>query len=215
MIRNSIGALLITGTLITASLALAQTIRETRTVTTTEGTVSEFNPQSIVIKSSDQSSPVSYTSSQTITYVDENGSPIAVKEITSGRPVTVHYTKEGDQLIATKVIVRKGSAAPTVIVQTTDSSTSSGIVTEFGPNTIVIKSGSSATPLLYGYSTETIYVDDTGMLISRKMVQLGVPVTIHFVKAGNTYIATKIVVNTAVPSVVEDRTVKTTITTTK
>ena len=215
MIRNSIAALLITGTLITASLALAQTVRETQTVTTTEGTVSQLNPESIIIRTSDQTTPINYTSSKTTTYVDENGSAVAVKDVTSGLPVTVYYTKVGDALVASKVMIKGANTSPTVVVRSVDAATASGIVTELGPNTIIIKSEASATPLLYGYTNETIYVDDTGMPISSKMVRVGAAVTLNFVRSGNTFIATKIVANTAIPGVVEAKTVKTTTTTTK
>lgn len=41
---------------------------------------------------------------------------MSVETVKSGLPVTVHYTREGDGMIATKVIVRK-AAAPGVIIQ--------------------------------------------------------------------------------------------------
>ena len=215
MIRNSSAALLSTGTLITASLALAQTVRETQTVTTTEGTLSQLNPESIIIRTTDQTTPISYASSKTTTYVDENGSTVAVKEVASGLPVTIYYSKVGDVLVASKVVIRRDRTSPSVVVRSVEAATASGIVTEIGPNTIIIKSETSATPLLYGYTNETIYVDDTGMPISSKMVRVGAAVTLNFVRSGNTFIATKIVANTAIPGVVEAKTVKTTTTTTK
>ncbi len=78
-------------------------------VTTTEsvGTVSQFNPDTIVIKSETTTSPTQYHYTKSTTYVDENGAPVSIETVKSGQPVTVYYTKEGDKMTANKVVVRK------------------------------------------------------------------------------------------------------------
>jgi len=111
VIRKSIGAILLTGTLITA---LAQS--EVTTTTTSEGTVSEFGPQTMVIKTATGTAPVAYSYSKTTTYVDEAGKPVAVTTVKSGIPVTVYYTKTGDALVASKVIVRKAAVVPSPVL---------------------------------------------------------------------------------------------------
>ena len=79
----------------------------TTTVTTNSGTVSQFGPDAIVIKTLPSSAPVAYQYTTSTTYVDEMGRPFAMKNVKPGMPVTVHYTKTGDQMVATKVVVKK------------------------------------------------------------------------------------------------------------
>jgi hypothetical protein len=120
-IRRSIEAILLTASFAIACPALAQTSDDssttTTTTTTTAGTVSEFGPDGIVIKTTTGTDPVRYTSSKTTTYVDENGKTVSIKTVKSGLPVTVYYTKVGDKLVATKVIVRKAVVAPTNVIE--------------------------------------------------------------------------------------------------
>jgi hypothetical protein len=79
------------------------------TVTTTEnvGTVSEVRPDTIVVRSETSSSPMSYSYTKSTTYVDDTGAPVSMETVKSGLPVTVYYTREGDRMIANKVVVRK------------------------------------------------------------------------------------------------------------
>ena len=79
----------------------------TTTTTTNSGTVSQFAPDMIVIKTSPSASPVTYRSTTTTTYVDESGKPVASTTIKNGVPVTVYSSKNGDQMVATKVVVKK------------------------------------------------------------------------------------------------------------
>ncbi len=82
----------------------------TTTTTTTQaaGTVSEFGPDSIVIRTAPTASPTTYEYTETTTYVDEAGNPVdAETVIKSGVPVTVFYSKSGDKMVATKVVVKK------------------------------------------------------------------------------------------------------------
>jgi len=103
--------------LFTANVALAQTAApattSTTTTTTSDGTVSQFSPDTIVVKSTTSADPISYSYSKTTTYVDENGNPVASETVKSGAPVTVYYTQDGDKMIATKVIVRKTTTTTT------------------------------------------------------------------------------------------------------
>ncbi len=105
--------------LFTANLALAQTAAPSSTTTTTtsattsDGTVSQFSPNTIVVSSTTSAAPVSYSYSKTTTYVDENGNPVASETVKSGAPVTVYYTQDGDKMVATKIIVRKTTTTST------------------------------------------------------------------------------------------------------
>ena len=99
--------------LFTANMASAQTTAPSTTSTTTvmnsDGTVSQFGPDTIVVKSTTSADPVSYSYSKTTTYVDEDGNPVSSETVKSGAPVTVYYTQDGDKMIASKVIVRKST----------------------------------------------------------------------------------------------------------
>ncbi|OGQ97692.1 MAG: hypothetical protein A2521_01955 [Deltaproteobacteria bacterium RIFOXYD12_FULL_57_12] len=79
----------------------------TTTTTETAGTISEVRPDTIVVRSETSSSPMSYTYTKSTTYVDQNGTPVSIETVKSGLPVTVYYTREGDRMIANKVVVQK------------------------------------------------------------------------------------------------------------
>src|SRR6185503_13753086 len=102
------------------SLASAQTSVTTTTggttattTTTTAGTISEFSPDTIVVRSETAAEPIRYSYSKTTTYVDETGAPVSRELIKSGLPVTVYYVKQGDRMIANKVVVRKKTTTTT------------------------------------------------------------------------------------------------------
>ena len=79
----------------------------TSTTTETAGTISEFGPDTIVVRSETSSSPMHYNYTKSTTYVDNTGNPVSIETVKSGLPVTVYYTQEGDHMIANKVVVRK------------------------------------------------------------------------------------------------------------
>jgi uncharacterized protein GlcG (DUF336 family) len=230
IIRKFVGALLLAATLTTTGHVLAQRVEATSTVTTSEGTISEFGPQAIVIKTALGTEPVRYISSETTNYVDENGFPVSLATVTSGLPVTVFYTKVGDTLIASKIMVKKSASAPltmvtpTTVVATpttvaattveTTTTTSAGTITDFGTGRMMIKTETSPTPLNYLYSETTTYVDESGVPVAIETVKSGLPVTVHYTKVGDTLTATKVVVRKA-PLVEEKKTTTTTTTISK
>src|SRR4051794_26726849 len=83
------------------SLASAQSVTST---TTSMGTISEFSPDTIVIRDQSASEPMRYSYTKSTTYVDETGAPVSMDLVKSGLPVTVYYSKDGDRMIADKVI---------------------------------------------------------------------------------------------------------------
>src|SRR6476659_8823891 len=86
------GAVFLGLALLTANVAIAQTaVTETTTTTTSAGTVSEFGPETIMIRSETSPEPIRYSYSKTTTYVDESGKPVSVETVKSGIPVTVYY----------------------------------------------------------------------------------------------------------------------------
>ena len=109
MIKRVKSFVLVLAVLVMPCTLFAQQEKVTSTVTTTEsaGTISEFNPDTIVIKSETSSSPNRYSYTEKTTYVDETGATVSRETVKSGQPVTVYYTSEGDRMIASKVVVRK------------------------------------------------------------------------------------------------------------
>ena len=97
------------------------------TTTNSAGTISEFGPETIVIRSTTAAEPLRYSYSKTTTYVDETGAPVSIETVKSGLPVTVYYTRVGDQLVASRVIVKRAvvvvPTAPVIEKKTTTTTT--------------------------------------------------------------------------------------------
>ena len=104
------------------NMTTAQTVVKETTTTTSAGTISEFSPETIVIKSQTATEPVRYYYTKKTTYVDEAGAPVSIETVKSGLPVTVYYTQDGDRMVASKVIVRK-VAEPAAIEKKTTTTT--------------------------------------------------------------------------------------------
>lgn len=116
--RTLTGAVLFGILLITVNVTLAQTaVKETTLTTTSAGTISEFGPETIVIRSETSPAPIRYSSSKTTTYVDETGAPVSIETVKSGVPVTVYYVKVGDTMVASKVIVKKAVIVPAPVIE--------------------------------------------------------------------------------------------------
>ena len=108
-IRNLSGLTLLGVMLFATNITRAQIAATptTTSTTTSAGTVSQFTPDSIVVRTTTSPNPISYSSSKTTTYVDESGNAVSSETVKSGAPVTVYYTQDGDRMVATKVVVRK------------------------------------------------------------------------------------------------------------
>jgi len=106
-----LGTLALVSVMLSGSAVLAQSaVKEettTTTTTTSTGTISKFGPDTIVVKTTTSTDPISYSYTKTTTYVDENGKPVSIETVKSGLPVTVYYDKSGNKMVATKVVVRK------------------------------------------------------------------------------------------------------------
>jgi len=123
----SIAAVALLGLAVVSPLSVRADSDDVKTTTTTtsntvssQGTISEFSPDSFMIRSSASSAPVRYSYTKTTTYVDEAGNPVSMEMVKSGAPVTVFYDRNGDQMIASKVIVRQ---APVSTQRTTTTTT--------------------------------------------------------------------------------------------
>src|SRR5688500_13113838 len=103
-------ALTLASMLTLTTLASAQTEVTTTTApsgattsvstTTTTGTVSEIGGDALVIRSETSPQPIRYSFTRSTSYVDETGAPVSLEMVRSGLPVTVHYARVGDQMVA-------------------------------------------------------------------------------------------------------------------
>ena len=100
---------------------------------------------------------------------------------------------------------------------TTTTVTTAGTISEFGTDTIQIRTETSPEPLRYSYSKTTTYIDEEGNPVSIETVKSGLPVTVYYVKVGDKMVASKVIVRKAVKVVppVEEKKTTTTTTTTK
>jgi hypothetical protein len=115
--------LAISAVLLAGPLVHGQSV-STTTTTTSAGLVSEIAPDALVIRTESSSVPIRYLSSATTTYVDETGAPVSRELVASGLPVTVEYVRDGERLLAQRVVVRRQTTttttpAPTVIERNT------------------------------------------------------------------------------------------------
>jgi hypothetical protein len=92
-----------------AQEVVVRTPAATATATTTTeyaGTISDFGNDTIVVRG-ENTAPVTYRYTKTTTYVDDAGAPVSVETVKSGLPVTVHYIRDGDRVVADRVIVHR------------------------------------------------------------------------------------------------------------
>lgn len=204
-------------TLGAARLAFAQAV--VQTTTTSTGTISEFDPNTIVIRTSTSTDPIRYVSTKTTTYVDENGVPVSIETVKSGAPATVYYVTEGNRMVASKVVVKKASIEPVKAVEmgsAKSAMTTNGFITEIRPDTLMVRSDVSVEPIQYRFTRSTNYVDDSGATLARDSIRAGLPVTVYFRKDGGRMMASKVVVHRGpmLEPAVEETKTKTTTTTT-
>lgn len=171
----------------------------TESTTTTMGTISEIGDQRIIVRTESRPDPVTYSFSKTTTYVDDAGAPVSIEMVKSGLPVTVHYTKVGDEMIASKVIVRKKTTTTTTPAgrSETTTTTTRGTVSELGPDALVVRTTSSPSPVRYKFTKTTTYVDEAGKPVSIQTVKSGLPVTVHYEDVGGSLVAQKVIVRRA------------------
>jgi hypothetical protein len=125
---TTLGAALLAISCFWSSQVFAQTT--TTTVTTTNGAFTEYVPgsETMVVRSETGTSPLRYSVTKQTTIVDETGAPVAVDRISPGSQLSVQYTGSGDQLVASRVVVRRAAtstvtSAPAVTGQQTNTTT--------------------------------------------------------------------------------------------
>jgi hypothetical protein len=101
-----------TTTTTTTDPATATTTTQSTTTSST-GTIAELAPGSdyIMFRSTTDTSPLRYYYTKTTTVLDPEGKIVTWSAVRPDVPATVYYTREGDRMIVTKVVLSK----PTVI----------------------------------------------------------------------------------------------------
>ena len=84
----------------------------TTTIMNRSGFVSEFGPDKIVIRTATSVLPFTYQSTETTAFVDEAGNPVQTDVVKSGAPVTIYYSKSGERMVASKVVVKETTPQP-------------------------------------------------------------------------------------------------------
>ena len=97
---------------------------------------------------------------------------------------------------ANRALAQTAAVSTTTTSSATTSSATqcAGTVSQFGPDTIVVSSTTSPTPVSYSYSKTTTYVDENGKPVSSETVKSGAPVTVYYTQDGDKMIATKVIV---------------------
>ena len=108
----------------------------------------------------------------------------------------------------TTVTTTSGDGA--AVVQTT--TTRVGRVGTITPDTLVMDAAAGTEPIPYIRTSRTVFVDDTGTVVPADVVRAGVPVTVHYTRDADRYLADRVVVHTKTvrssePAVVERSTV--------
>lgn len=183
--------------LILGSVVIPVSAETVTTTTSYSGTVTEYSPDGIVVRSETSSTPTRYTYTKTTSYLDEKGRPVSIKTVKSGHPVTVYYTTQGDKMIASKVILRSTAGTVSPVASSTEYM---GTVSAINPDTIIVRADGSATPMTYAYTKTTTYVDEDGNPVSVETVHSGAPVTVYYTQEGDRLVASKVVVRRVVTS---------------
>ena len=103
-----------------------------------------------------------------------------------------HSLKAG--LLAATLLTSSSLLAQVQRVETVTATSSEGVINEFGPQSIIIRSSTGAEPSRYTFRETTTYVDEYGNPVSTSVVKSGLPVTVFYSQEGDAMVATKVVV---------------------
>ena len=125
--------------------------------------------------------------------------------------------KSFGSVLLTGILTTASLQAQTAVISTNPVA-SMGLITEFQPEMMIIKTENGTAPVHYSYNKTTTYVDEEGNPVSIQTIKSGLPVTVYYIKSGDSMLATKVVVrkSVVVPSAsVEEKKTTTTTTETK
>jgi hypothetical protein len=73
------------------------------------GIVTDAGEGHIDLRTADSDRPIHYKAHDSTAYVDQNGNPVPRKILTPGTPATVFYEQDGDDMVATRVVIKSPS----------------------------------------------------------------------------------------------------------
>jgi hypothetical protein len=73
---------------------------------TVDGIVADADSDGISIRTATSDGKTHYKAHDATAYVDESGNPVSRKMLQHGTPVTIFYERDGDDLLATRVVVK-------------------------------------------------------------------------------------------------------------
>lgn len=82
----------------------------------------------------------------------------------------------------------------TTTVQTTNTTETAGMISELGPDTLVVRTETNTAPMRYTHTKTTTYVDEMGNPVSMETVKSGLPVTVYYTQDGDRMIADKVMI---------------------
>ena len=88
-------------------------------------------------------------------------------------------------------VTTTGGGTSAVVSTTTTRVGRLGTIT---PDLMVMETASGTEPLRYSRTTRTVFVDETGAVVPAEAVSAGVPVTIHYSKDADRFVAERVVV---------------------
>src|SRR5688572_5731950 len=126
----------------------------------------------------------------------------------------------GAVAVAATLALSPFATAQTVVTTTDDrpavvatsTTTRVGRVGTVSPDTLMMDASAGTEPISYVRTSRTVYVDEAGVPVSADLVRTGVPVTVHYTRDADRYIADRVIVKRQAvvepsPTVVEKRTV--------
>jgi hypothetical protein len=106
IIKATANTLILGALMSIGQIAVADTVETT--TTTASGDIADLSGDSFVIRS--ESGPATYHYSKRTTVVDENGNALTIDSLKAGVPATVYYSREGDNMIVNRVVVKRPAA---------------------------------------------------------------------------------------------------------
>lgn len=141
---------------------------------------------------------------------DSHGDPRSRAAIPHSKPVPMFIPKLAFPLaLAAALITGPLTMGQSVTSSTTTSKTTTrGLVSEMGPDALVIRTESNTAPIRYSSSATTTFVDEAGVPVARELVASGLPVTVTYIRDGERLIAQQVTVHrqtttTPSPTVIE------------
>ena len=119
------------------------------------------------------------------------------------------------QTSTTVTTTKDAAAGEAVTTSSTTTTSASGTITTYTPDSdsIMLRAGTTGTPVRYYYNRETTVLDPEGHVVTWSAVRPDLPATVYYVREGDRMIVRKVVLSK--PAVIEKETTTTTVTTDK